>query len=702
MPYPLILSLRWCSGRLRACLPALRMAGVATTLAVASAGAQAPLDIRIALIIGNSAYVAAPALENPANDARAMADVLATLGFQVVELRNGNRAQMAAAIAKVRDALKDKQGVGMLYYAGHGLQLDWHNYMVPVDARLGSAADVPQQALDLGTVIEAFKGAGNRMNIVVLDACRDNPFADGTSTAKGLAQLDAPTGTFLAYATAPGNVAEDGDEKSGNGLYTQFLLQELKRPIAKIEDVFKRVRLNVRRQSQGRQIPWESTSLEDDFYFNDGVKHTIKPEQLERMAAEVRAREQQRLAQAAALEAQARERERLIAQRLAQEQERQQAEARALEEQRLALEAQARQREQALAAEQARERERQQTQAQAQERERLAVLKRAQELERQQAEARALEEKRLALETQARELAQAVAAEQAREQERQQALAQAREQQRLADAARASELERMAALAKAPRPEKSLSKEELATLAFKEQKEAWDRIKGSNRADDFYAFLERFPSAGEMAEMAQFRLDQIAKPKIKASLGQGQDASLGYTGDRFKRGDLFEWQVSDLLTNIPGEKVVRRITAVNGDTVEINGGKGISTMSGAIVSNSGGSYDPPFGAIPTDLQLGKKWSVRSTRQRPNGELEELRGDVKVVARETITVPAGTFQTYVMETSGFIGTNRNFSRKLWWDPRYGFPIKTEEYLRNNGGRIVRSDRQELVTLKAERS
>jgi hypothetical protein len=108
------------------------------------------------------------------------------------------------------------------------------------------------------------------MNILVLDACRDNPFRGNTASGKGLAQVDAPPGTFLAYATAPGNVAEDGDVKTGNGLYTQYLLQELKKPTAKIEDVFKRVRLNVRKQSEGRQIPWESTSLEDDFFFNDG------------------------------------------------------------------------------------------------------------------------------------------------------------------------------------------------------------------------------------------------------------------------------------------------------------------------------------------------------------------------------------------------------------------------------------------------
>ena len=273
--------------RLQPWAAVLRLGAVAGALTVASAAAQAPLDIRVALIIGNSAYVGAPVLGNPANDARAMGEALRSLGFTVIELRDGSKVQMTAAIAQVGDSLKNKQGVGMLYFAGHGLQLDWHNYMVPVDARLKSAADVPLQTIDLGSVMAAFTGAGNRMNIVVLDACRNNPFASSTSSAKGLAQLDAPPGTFLAYATAPGNVAEDGDEQSGNGLYTQFLLQELKKPTTKIEDVFKRVRLNVRKQSQGRQIPWESTSLEDDFVFNDGLKFAIKPKPGEPVAAPV-------------------------------------------------------------------------------------------------------------------------------------------------------------------------------------------------------------------------------------------------------------------------------------------------------------------------------------------------------------------------------------------------------------------------------
>ncbi len=249
----------------------MRSLVAALALTALSAAAQAPTDVRIALVIGNAAYAGAAALDNPTKDAKAMGEVLRGLGFTVVEVRDGSKTQMSEAIAQVQANLKGKQAIGMLYYAGHGLQLDWRNYMVPVDAKLRQAADVPAQTVELAQVIEAFKTAGNRMNIVVLDACRDNPFG-GSASGKGLAQLDAPPGTFLAYATAPGNVAEDGDSKSGNGLYTQYLLEELKKPSAKIEDVFKRVRLNVRKQSQGRQIPWESTSLEDDFYFNSGLK----------------------------------------------------------------------------------------------------------------------------------------------------------------------------------------------------------------------------------------------------------------------------------------------------------------------------------------------------------------------------------------------------------------------------------------------
>jgi hypothetical protein len=248
----------------------LRVSSTALALAFAPVHAQAPIDLRIALVIGNAAYVAAPLL-NPVKDAKAMTAVLQGMGFRVVEVRDGGKAQMEQAIHETRELLKGHNGIGLLYFAGHGLQVDWHNYMLPIDAKPTSSAEAQAQAVDIQTVIDAFKTAGNRMNILVLDACRDNPFRN-TASARGLAPLDAPPGTFLAYATAPGNVAEDGSDEAGNGLYTGFLVKELGQPQARIEDVFKRVRLQVRQASQGRQVPWESTSLEDDFIFANGKK----------------------------------------------------------------------------------------------------------------------------------------------------------------------------------------------------------------------------------------------------------------------------------------------------------------------------------------------------------------------------------------------------------------------------------------------
>jgi hypothetical protein len=247
---------------------ALRIGAVAGLSAPSWARAQAVADARVALVIGNSAYANAP-LRNPANDARAMSLLLERMGFDVVTQSDATRVQIQHAITRARGRLRGRNCVGLFYFAGHALQLDWRNYILPVDASPGSAVEVPQQAVDVQTILDSFRGAGSRTNIVVLDACRDNPFG-ASATGRGLAPVDAPAGTFLAYATAPGNVADDGGATDGNGLYTRFLLQEIQRADAKIEDVFKRVRLQVRQASRGRQVPWESTSLEDDFVFSTG------------------------------------------------------------------------------------------------------------------------------------------------------------------------------------------------------------------------------------------------------------------------------------------------------------------------------------------------------------------------------------------------------------------------------------------------
>jgi hypothetical protein len=233
-------------------------------VALPAAAVAASEETRVALVIGNGAYRTAP-LANPVRDAQTMAQALRTMGFTVIEREDVGKVEFEQLVAQARQLLDGKHGVGMLYFAGHGMQLDWRNYMIPVDARLATRADVPEQAVAVDAVVDAFRSAGTRANIVVLDACRDNPF--GAAAGKGLAAVEAPSGSVFAYATAPGSVAADGDPGSGNGLYTQFLVREMARPGARIEDVFKRVRFQVRQLSRGRQIPWESTSLEGDFFF---------------------------------------------------------------------------------------------------------------------------------------------------------------------------------------------------------------------------------------------------------------------------------------------------------------------------------------------------------------------------------------------------------------------------------------------------
>lgn len=231
-----------------------------------SAQAAATPDKRIALVIGNSAYRTAP-LTNPLNDARAVSDSLRKLGFKVIALENASQKQMFDAVRQFGDQIQG--GVGLFYYAGHGVQVKGRNFLVPVDAQIEREDEVAYKAFDISQVLEKMESARNPLNIVILDACRNNPFARASrSTATGLAQMDAPTGSIVAFATAPGAEANDGSE--GNGLYTSYLLKNMNSPGLKVEDVFKRTRVAVRQASDGRQIPWESTSLEGDFYFAAG------------------------------------------------------------------------------------------------------------------------------------------------------------------------------------------------------------------------------------------------------------------------------------------------------------------------------------------------------------------------------------------------------------------------------------------------
>ena len=219
---------------------------------------------RIALIIGNADYVSTP-LKNPVNDARLMDSTLRELGFKTIKIENATQKKMKQAIDDFGRQIKNG-GVGLFYYAGHGIQVNGRNYLVPVNAKIDTEADVEYESVDSGRVLAKMESANNRLNIVFLDACRNNPFARSfRSGDKGLARLDAPRGTFVAYATAPGSVASDGNGR--NGLFTSELVKAIKSPNVKIEDVIKIVRNRVYSSTGGKQIPWSSSSLMGDFYF---------------------------------------------------------------------------------------------------------------------------------------------------------------------------------------------------------------------------------------------------------------------------------------------------------------------------------------------------------------------------------------------------------------------------------------------------
>jgi len=228
---------------------------------------------RYALVIGNSDYQTSP-LNNTGNDADDMNDSLKSLGFKVILRKNSGQRNMEDAIRIFGKQLKDG-GVGLFYFAGHGMQVEGRNYLIPIDAKIDSESDVKYEAVDAGRVLGKMEDAGNRLNIVILDSCRNNPFARAFGTdQRGLARMDAPAGSLIAYATSPGEVAADGTER--NGIFTKYLIKHMATQNLPIEQVLKRVRIDVASETNGRQIPWESSSLMGDFYFSAVISAAIE------------------------------------------------------------------------------------------------------------------------------------------------------------------------------------------------------------------------------------------------------------------------------------------------------------------------------------------------------------------------------------------------------------------------------------------
>jgi TonB family protein len=221
---------------------------------------------RIALVVGNANYKVRP-LKNPRNDADDVSRSLKATGFEVIDVRDATLPQMRSAVRQFGDRLVNND-VGLVYYSGHGVEVKGRNYFIPVTADIQREDEIADQGLDVSLILEKMSTAGKGVNILIVDACRDDPFGRSfRSSSRGLANMDAPRGTIIAYATSPGKVASDGDPRERNSPYTKHLVKAMQSPNKPIEQVFKEVRRAVQDETKNQQTPWENTSLSGDFFF---------------------------------------------------------------------------------------------------------------------------------------------------------------------------------------------------------------------------------------------------------------------------------------------------------------------------------------------------------------------------------------------------------------------------------------------------
>ena len=761
---------------------------------------------RLALIIGNSNYRDAP-LVNPANDAKAVSGLFTEAGFTVDSRLNATRVDMMAAIEKFGAAVKKSETrLVVFYYAGHGAQLDWRNYLLPVDAVVERQEHMKERCVDLSLLLGQFSAAKDKTFVVILDACRNNPFGKSyRPDQKGLSQFDAPVGSLLAYATSPGNVASDGE--GANGLYTENLVRELSKRGTRIEDALKRVRLNVRLASKGEQIPWETTSLEGDvFIFNEGQKKLSESEmeklveadvtewariksskkiddwvsylrtfpngrfaeiaqmRLTRLLADVETqkvdREQQDAAKANQLAAEKRqqeerkrvdeqrrleqeriEQERIrvaAAQRLAAErkqlEEQQAAEARRRQEEQKTIEAKRRQEQERLDRERQRiaeaerlaeENRKQEEQRQLAEHKRLALeaekrqkdelkseeeqkrlseLKRLEEEHRERDRLRLAEAQKLAVER--KKLEEQQAAEVKRRQEEQQAAEAKRrqEQERLdRERQRIVETERQAAERKKQdeqrllAEQKRLEQQKLA-LTKPAQIQAASPAPATPAAPSPAAKPSAAPSGAPMIDIRP----GSPVPQLIPPSDNPFSAGRYPLGRIYTLGDSAAIRQSDILTGIEERLFTPRVTRIDydEDRVEFNDGLTITDLMGNAIKIGEAVYDTPVQFSPAEFQVGKKWTA-AFRLTRNGKTSNAYYDLQIVKRETITVPAGTFDTFRIEGEGW---NTTFGERLetrqWLVPGLIFAVKGENIFRNKWGRFSRTERRELVSVRQQ--
>lgn len=536
-----------------------RCLGLLVAVALASLCAAVQAADRVALVIGNSGYAWAP-LKNPRNDAEAMVTLLESAGFQVDKQLDTDLPGLRAAVERFGTAIRAPDvKFGLFYYAGHGLQQNWRNYLVPVDARLRNGQEVPEKTVDVSSLIDYMEHAQGRNFLLILDACRDDPFA-GTYTpdAKGLSQFDAPVGSLLAYATAPGTVALDGDGQ--NGLYTSHLLRELSVREARVEEAFKRVRLNVRLSSRGRQIPWESTSLEEDLYMFPQKRKTLTEDEIDQLLQ--------------------------------------------------------------------------------------------QEMRDWQ---------RVRLNPDITELSDFI---------------------RRYPSGYASEL----------------AQSRLSRLLLSINEQETTRMRGLTRS--LLAAVQA-PEPTERAANAEPPAPQgVVVPHTMALTLAPTPFFKGYAEHRrdYSQGDEYTIKVID---NFKGtaSALVMKVTQVDLATERVvyNDGGFESDLMGNTTANQLGVFSTPRQFYPAELIVGKRWRTRFKQSRPNGINYTFQYDLKVVGRERITVPAGTFDTFRIEARGFnMDLQASLERTIWVAPGVNADIAQEYKVRLRNGNFNENERRELVS------
>ncbi len=625
---------------------------------------------KLALVVGNSNYPDAP-LSNPVNDARAMTIALRELGFTVITRENANLRSMQSGIREFGDKLR-AGGVGVFYYAGHGMQIKGNNYLIPIGSTIEREDEVAYGSIDAQAVLDKMDSAGNGSNFMILDACRNNPFIRNTRSGKaGLAQMDAPVGTLVSFATSPGAVASDGD--GVNGLYTTHLLDALKQPGLKAEDVFKRVRAAVRRDSKGAQVPWEATSLEGDFYFRPAaITPNLAQHQAqqvsEAMAATAKLREEMALLQAQKVAA-----EKLLIEKLSEE--------KSLKE-RLLIEKQ--------------------------NNERFAAEKLKNELE----QAQRLKAEQLASEQRVKDQ---LAADKA-------AHDKLHSNKQLADKLAAENLRNEKLTAERVNAER-IAAEQLRLEKIESEKRQIEKL-AADKLQLEKMLAEKLAAEKTLAQLKMQELalaQQASKPAAATTPAQTNSDNnptsnkllLGGNAFGFMVGDTWRYQTIDKWSKQITGNWARQIDQINQDgSLSLNKGSVVWEANGDIRSISpigerSRVFSPALKVKASTLAAGftENNATQISFSTKAGLVGSEKNDakIKVIGQEAVVVPAGKFLAWKIERSGFTsGVNsqgtqfsRLFTETFWYVPSIKTHVASEYVSRYERGNIDTQTRQELT-------